>query len=264
MIEPIITLLTDFGEKDPYVGIMKGVILSICPNAKMIDLSHEIEQHNIRDGAFFLKSVTNYYPKGAIHLVVVDPGVGSERGALIIKTKKFYFVGPDNGILSLAAKIDGIEKVVKIKNTTYFLKPISNTFHGRDIFAPVAGHLAQNEPIENFGTEIKDWIQLEIPSITKNEMIQAEIIHIDRFGNVITNIPRTFLTDFVGKELEIKIEKKIHTIPFCTTYSQVQVGNILGIIGSSDYLEISINQGNAAERLGVQVEDQIDIRLIVS
>ncbi|MFX1297384.1 MAG: S-adenosyl-l-methionine hydroxide adenosyltransferase family protein, partial [Promethearchaeota archaeon] len=189
MQEPIITLLTDFGEKDPYVGEMKGVILSICPNAKIIDLSHDIEKHNIYEGSFFLYSTAKYYPKHTIHLVVIDPGVGSERKSLVIQSKNYYFVGPDNGVLSLAALDNKIQKVIEINNPSYFLKPVSDTFHGRDIFAPIAAHLANNTTPEKFGSLTQTWIQIKIPEvlIKKNEII-GEIIHIDRFGNLVTNI----------------------------------------------------------------------------
>lgn len=265
MQEAIITILTDFGEKDPYVGAMKGVILSICPHAKIIDLSHNIQKHNIREGAFFLFSVAKYYPKNTIHLVVIDPGVGSDRKPLIIQSKNFIFVGPDNGVLSIAASEDEIQKIVTITNSSYFLKPISNTFHGRDIFAPVAAHLANNEPIERFGHITKDWIQLKLPKVqVKDNMINAEIIHIDRFGNIITNIPKKLLQnrpEFRKGILEIKIKDKELKIPLCSSYNQVKQGEFLGIIGSTNYLEISKNQESAANALDVQIQEKIFVKL---
>ncbi|NVM29100.1 MAG: SAM-dependent chlorinase/fluorinase [Candidatus Helarchaeota archaeon] len=265
MQEPIITLLTDFGERDPYAGAMKGVILSICPNAKIIDLSHNIQRHNINEGAFFLFSVTKYYPKNTIHLVVIDPGVGSERKSLIIQTENYFFMGPDNGVLSLAATNDAVKKVIEINNPDYFLTPISDTFHGRDIFAPVAAHLANNEPLEKFGPSNQNWIQIKFPEVQINETeIRAEIIHIDRFGNLITNISRTLFQKTHGlqkKSIDLIINAQKLNIPLCSSYNQVKLGEILGIFGSTEFLEISKNQASAADALNSHVHDRILVKI---
>ncbi len=264
MQKPIITLLTDFGEVDPYVGAMKGVILSIFPDATIIDLSHQIQKHNIREGAFFLFSLYKYYPKGTVHLVVIDPGVGSERKAIIIQSKNYFFVGPDNGVLSIAAQSDGVQKTVEIKNSEYCLHPISDTFHGRDVFAPVAAHLTKLGGINKFGPAIQDWNQLEIPpvQIEKNE-IEGEIIHIDRFGNLITNISRSIFQKhqvFQQKFIEIKINDRELKIPVCASYNQVQIEDFLAIFGSINFLEISKNQKSAADALNSRVHDKILVK----
>jgi S-adenosylmethionine hydrolase len=265
-VDPIITLLTDFGESDPYTGAMKGVILSICPKARIIDLSHNIQKHNIREGALYLRSVAKYFPKNTIHLVVVDPGVGSSRKPLIIQSRNYFFVGPDNGVLSLAALEDGVPKIVEISNTAYFLKPVSSTFHGRDIFAPIAAHLAVNRSIEKFGSEIGKWVQLEIPKVKiDGNKIYGEIIHIDRFGNVITNIPQEIfqrLQKSAIKFIQIQINQFDSKIKLCTSYDQGGLGEILVIFGSSNLLEIAKNQDSAAAALNVQLNDKILVELV--
>lgn len=265
---PIITFLTDFGEEDPYVGAVKGVILSISPRAKLIDLSHNIQKYNILQGAFYLLSVAKYFPKNTIHLAIIDPGVGSERRPIIIETNNMFFVGPDNGILSLAAENDKVQKIVEIKNSAYFLKPVSNTFHGRDIFAPIAAHLANNQTPEEFGALIQDWIQIKIPEIRINKSeIDAEIIHIDRFGNIVTNISRnTFEAlkksrkDF--QKLKVILNDQELEIPLCTSYNQVEIGEFLGIFGSTDFLEISRNQNSAADDLHAKLNYKLSVKLL--
>jgi len=262
--EPIITLLTDFGEEDPYVGSMKGVILSISPKARLVDLSHQIKRHDIRQGAFFLFSLVKYYPKGTIHLVVIDPGVGTERKAIIVQSENHFFVGPDNGVISLAAQNDGVRKVIEIENSDYYLQPVSETFHGRDIFAPVAAHLAKNKRIEEFGSVLEDWIQLRIPLATINKAeIKGEIIHIDRFGNLITNISREIFQkvhDLQRSFIEIKINNRELQVPLCSSYNEVKKGDFLGIFGSTDFLEISKNQESAADALNSQNQDKILVK----
>lgn len=264
--DPIITLLTDFGESDPYTGAMKGVILSICPKARIIDLSHTIQKHNIHEGALYLLSVAKYFPKNTIHLVVVDPGVGTSRKPLIIQSRNYYFVGPDNGVLSLAVLDDKVQKIIEISNDTYFLKPVSNTFHGRDIFAPIAAYLAANRSIEKFGSEVRDWVQLEIPKVrVEGNKIQGEIIHIDTFGNVITNISQEILQQIQKSEkgfIQIQINEFESTIKLCTSYDQVGTGELLGIFGSFNLLEIARNQDSAAAALNVQVNDKVQVELL--
>lgn len=261
MQEPVITLLTDFGVTDSYVGAMKGVILSICPSAKLIDLSHEIKEHDIYEGAFFLSSVAKFYPKNTIHLVVIDPGVGSERNAVMIRSENYFFIGPDNGVLSLAASVDGVKKIVKISNSKYFLKPISHTFHGRDIFAPVAAHLAKIGEIEKFGPIIKEWNQIEITKARVEKTgIHGEIIHVDRFGNLITNISQEIFQNAEGIQpdfIQVRINDRDLKMILANSYNQVKVGDYLGIFGSYNFLEISRNQASAATLLNSRVHDKI-------
>lgn len=253
---PIITLLSDFGTKDSYVGQMKGVILSICPNATIVDISHEIEKFNVRAGAFVLASAVSCFPRGTIHLAVVDPGVGMERRAIIIKSKSSIFVGPDNGILVPAAEREGIEHVYQIRNERYILPKVSRTFHGRDVFAPVAAFLANGVRPREIGPEIKDYKR---PSFTRPKVVKGnftgEILYIDGFGNIITNASTSLLEKMEVKEgdlLKIKMERTAKVVRFCRAYGEVPKHELLAIIGSSDFLEISINQGNAAEFFNVR------------
>lgn len=264
-LQPIITLLTDFGESDPYTGAIKGVILSVCPKARIVDLSHNIQKHNIHEGAFYLLAVAKYFPKNTIHLAIVDPGVGSSRKPLIIQSQNYFFIGPDNGVLSLAALDDNVQKIIEISNDSYFLKPVSNTFHGRDIFAPVAAHLAINRSIEKFGSIIQEWVQIEIPKVkVDGNKIYGEIIHIDRFGNLITNISQEIFQKIHKLEknfIQIHINEFDSNIKLCNSYDQVGLGEFLGIIGSSNLLEIARNQDSAANAMNVQVNDKILVEL---
>ena len=185
----MITLTSDFGLKDPYVAEMKGVILTINPKATLIDITHEVEKFNIRMAAFMLASAAPYFPQGTVHLAVVDPGVGTQRRAILMQTKKSFFVGPDNGILILAAQNQGIEHVYQLTNHTFMLPKISSTFHGRDIFAPAAAHLDKGVQPSEFGPEIKDLTKPEFASVKRaNSSLIGEVMHIDGFGNIITNI----------------------------------------------------------------------------
>jgi len=259
--KPIITLLTDFGLRDSYVAEMKAVILSICPEANIIDISHEVRKYDVRMGAYLLARASRYFPKGTIHVAIVDPGVGSERRAIIIESERALYVGPDNGILMMAAEMDGIKHVYQITNEKYMLKTISKTFHGRDVFSPVAAHLARGVPLSEFGPEIKDPIK---PSYTKpkilNKTIEGEVIHIDDFGNIITNITAENLKEIgimEGDIIKVKIGEKTMKLKLCTSYAEVPPNQPLTIIGSGETLEISINQGNAAKTLQTNVGDKV-------
>ena len=185
----MITLTTDFGLSDPYVAEMKGVILTINPKATIIDITHGIEKFNIRMAAFVLASAAPYFPKGTVHLTVVDPGVGTERRAIMVQTKLGYFVGPDNGVLMLAAQSQGIERIHEISNPNLMLPQTSSTFHGRDIFAPAAAHLDCGVKPSEFGEEIKNPVSTLFAAVQQNNgVLTGEILHIDSFGNIVTNI----------------------------------------------------------------------------
>lgn len=261
---PIITLLTDFGTKDAYVSCMKGVILSICPHARIVDISHEIPKFNVRYGAFILMQAAPYFPEGTIHVVVIDPGVGTERHALMIKTKRYIFIGPDNGVLTLAAANDGIERVVKITNEKYTLIGPSKTFAGREIFAPVAAYVARGVPIEEVGPEFKRFQILSVPKPTVMEdQIIGEVFVIDSFGNLITNIHSSDIKTRVKRGQFIKVETKHLTkeLPFVNTYGDVKKGQALALVGSSNFLEIGINQGNASQAFKAKPRDPVKIML---
>ena len=259
---PIITLLTDFGLKDYYVSSMKAVILSICPSATVVDISHEVSSFDVLEAAFVLCASYRYFPHSTIHVVVVDPGVGSERKALVFKTKNYYFIGPDNGVLTLAADLDGIVEVREIANREFMLHEISRTFHGRDIFAPTAAYLACGVPMEEFGPIVSKYEKLsfQIPQKVSGEY-QGFILHIDKFGNIITNIPSSLIPDAV-KEVKLLLSNgKVYNIPLVNFYVEVPKGSILAIRGSSGFLEISINQGNAASTLKVNRGEKIILKL---
>jgi len=259
----VVTLLSDFGLRDPYVAEMKGVILSICPGAKIVDISHEVEKFNLRMGAFFLASAAPYFPKNTIHLAVVDPGVGTKRRAIIIETERSLYVGPDNGILILSAQTEGIANVYHITNKRYMLPNVSRTFHGRDVFAPVAAHLANNVKPKEFGPKIESY---EKPSFTKpivkGREIAGEILHIDGFGNIITNIPASLIEKInltEGCSLKIEVGKKMLKLKLCKAYGETEKGAPLAIIGSHNFLELSVNMGNASEKLGIKQGELVKI-----
>jgi len=253
----IIALLTDFGLNDNFVGVMKGVIYHINPEVKIVDLSHQIESHNIHEAAFLLKSSYPYFPEGTVFLIVVDPGVGSGRKSVIVETEKYLFVAPDNGVLSFLMERD-IKRIIQITNEEYFLKPVSRTFHGRDIFAPVAAHLSKGEKVEKFGPGTRKIEKLTFPEPqVKNNRLVGEVIYVDRFGNLITNINQdTFLRFIKGKKFQIVIGKaKIPKIS--SSYQEGKEGLPVGIFGSFDNLEILLYRDDASRLLNLHKSSKI-------
>lgn len=254
----IITLLTDFGLQDEYVGLMKAVIASINPKASIIDITHGIDSQDIVQAAYILKSAYPYFPPGGIHVVVVDPGVGSQRRAIAVKCPNGIFVAPDNGVLSLVLEGNRIESAVKITDSSFFRQPVSHTFHGRDIFAPVAGHLSLGIDISRLGPRISSRqlavIDLPRPGVRSDRVLYGQIVARDRFGNLLTNIDADQLTRFCRPELWQRLAIKIahRTIDgICETYACVAPENLLAAIGSRGYLEISVNRGDAGRILKV-------------
>jgi S-adenosylmethionine hydrolase len=249
MKKPIITLLTDFGTKDTFVGTVKGVILSICPGAQLVDLSHEVPPQAVFTGAFLLKSAIDYFPKGTIHLAVVDPGVGSTRKAIALKSKGHFFVGPDNGLFSAALEGKGIEQIVELTEKKYQLPNPSSTFHGRDIFAPVAAHLAKGVALNCLGAKLNNCIWRQVPRPFKTAKgWTGEVLWIDRFGNLITNLEKKH----IPKPFRLKIGKTV-ILTLGTHYAAAKKGTAMALIGSDGNLEISISGGNAAQKLGVSI-----------
>ena len=253
---PFITITTDFGLSDGYDAAMKGVIYSICPDAVVVDISHQINKFDIMHGALVIASTASDFPKGTVHVGVIDPGVGTSRRGIAIKTKNYVFVGPDNGLFSLAAELDGIEAIYELKNKKYFRPIISSTFHGRDIFAPVAAHIACGVPVEEVGPRIKDYIKKSFsePKVSDN-LIEGIILHIDSFGNISTNIHKKYIEEFglkFGDWVKCVIGGKEYKIPFVETFGKVKVGELHALIGSSNFFDLAINQGNAAEFLKVK------------
>lgn len=257
---PLFTLTTDFGLKDPYVAVMKGVILDLCPAASIVDITHGVEKFNIRSGAYMLASATPYFPKGTINIAVVDPGVGTQRRALIIETERSLFVGPDNGLLILAAQMQRIKRVFKITNKQLMLRKISITFHGRDVFAPVAAHLANGVPLEEFGGEILDFVKPSFAEVKmENGKVTGEVLHVDDFGNIITNIPKNELNYTEGAVIKAELRHNHLQLSFLKAYSDVIPSAPLLLSSSQDLLEIAVNQGNAAKLLQVKPGDKISL-----
>jgi hypothetical protein len=249
MNRPIVTLLTDFGSRDPFVGIMKGVLLSISPEAQLVDLTHEVPPHAVMAGAFLLKSSIDYFPKGTVHLAVVDPGVGSTRKPIAIQSKGHYFVGPDNGLFSAALKEWGIDRAVELTERKYQLVDLSSTFHGRDIFAPVTGHLAKGTPLAKLGKKMNHWVWREMPKPFKpSNRWMGEVLWVDRFGNLITNLEKKHIPE----TFRLRIGKTV-VLNLATHYAEVKRGTVVALFGSTGHLEISINGGNAAQKLGVAI-----------
>ena len=236
----IITITTDFGLADHYVGAMKGVVLDISPDSIIVDISHEIPKYDITKASFMVQNFHKYFPKDSIHVVVVDPGVGSERKPVAVQTEQGIFVGPDNGVFSFV--LDDSAEVFEITNKDFMLHDISSTFHGRDIFAPTAAHLSRGLDIKEVGPDLSSpkLLNFNQPDVTDNKVI-GEIIYQDSFGNLITNIP----AKLVNGASQVVIGKHIiDTV--ANSYAEVCKGELLAIIGSSGYLEISVSQGSAS------------------
>ncbi|MEM3874617.1 MAG: SAM-dependent chlorinase/fluorinase [Candidatus Bathyarchaeia archaeon] len=255
----LITLTTDFGLLDPYVAEIKAVILGINPDAKIVDISHQIEKFNIKMGAYILASAASYFPKGTIHVAIIDPGVGTKRKPILIETKDSFLIGPDNGVLALAAEKQGIKHVYEIANPKYMLPKISTTFHGRDIFAPVAAHLSKGVPPSEFGPEIRRIAKPQFAKIIRaNSMLVGEVIHVDSFGNIITNFTAKELESFgIRENLNLKIRENPLKLKLCKAYAEVEAKKPLAIIGSHNFLEISVNQGSAAKMFNVKAGDKV-------
>jgi len=253
-----ITFLTDFGTKEGYVAQMKGVVSSIT-DARIIDITHEVSSHNIREGAFILWTTAPFFPTGTIHVAVVDPGVGTERKGLIITTKKQILVGPDNGILLPTAHLLGDFVVYEITNPKYMIHPLSRTFHGRDIFAPVAAYIARGIPFGEIGTQTTHFVDIQFPiGEHRGDRIVGKILYVDRFGNLITNIPNDILSsDIKQKKITlISGDRRWDQVPFVPSYGYAKQGELLITIGSNHFLEISVNQADAARTLGMQVDSE--------
>jgi S-adenosyl-L-methionine hydrolase (adenosine-forming) len=254
----MITLTSDFGLRDPYVAEMKGVILTIDPQASIVDVTHNIEKFNIRMGAFMLTSAAPYFPNGTIHLAVIDPDVGTKRRAILIQTKRGFFVGPDNGVLMLAAKNQSIEHIYEISNPRFMLQKVSSTFHGRDVFAPAVAYLDKGIKPSDFGPETTEAIMPKFANIERrNSSLIGEVWHVDDFGNIITNISQKDLPQ--NRVVKIKLPGVPENIPFGKTYAQAKPNESLALLGSHDFLEIALNKGNASKKFHVKVGDRIEV-----
>jgi S-adenosyl-L-methionine hydrolase (adenosine-forming) len=263
---PIITLTTDYGGRDAFAASVKGVILKINPQAQIIDISNEIGPQDIWEAAYTLKSAYNHFPKGTVHLAVVDPGVGSGRRPIIVVTESFYFVGPDNGLFSLIYQDAERLRVHHITSTHYFLPNPGPTFHGRDVFAPVAGWLAKGIPSGNFGEEITDYTKLNIPSPkASGSGIEGNIVHIDRFGNLITNIASSNIQSLVSEGADLSMatvtiaSKEIKGLK--KYYAEAAPGEFGAIVNSSGVLEIFLYRQNARNALAIKRGEVVRLQL---
>ena len=260
MSHPTITLTTDFGLRDPYVAEMKAVMLSINPNVTIVDLSHQIEKFSVRMGAYVLASAVPYFQKGTVHVGVVDPGVGTKRRPVAIQTDREYFVGPDNGLFALALKnLEGKMRMRRIANQKFMRLEMSDTFHGRDIFAPVAAYLTKGTPITDFGPKISQIRVLPFARVIKRrDSFLGEVVHIDDFGNIITNFGARELEAMKAKSsVSVRVKNAKLTLKLCKAYGDVEKQQALAIIGSHNFLEISVNQGSAANALKVGAGDEV-------
>lgn len=248
---PIITLTTDFGYKDHYVAAMKAVILGINPEARIIDISHGIPPQDIMAGAWVLRNSAYLFPAGTIHVAVIDPGVGSDRRPVAVRMNNHLFVGPDNGLFSLLSGADAAE-VYELTDSAYWRGTQSNTFHGRDLFSPVAAHLSLGTGLSEVGVPSRELLTYRwATAIVDEEGIQGWIVHIDSYGNLITNIPGELITAGLYKNLKIYVGTHILS-RVSRTFSDVSPGEAAAVTGSSGMIEIVINRGDAAEMLGVQ------------
>ncbi len=271
-----IALITDFGLDDIYVGVMKGIMHSICPDAKFIDISHAIAPQSVREGALALLHSYHYFAPNTIFLVIVDPGVGSTRRPIAVKTQDYIFVAPDNGILSYAlAELKQIDEAVTLENKAYHLSRVSDTFHGRDVFAPVTAHIASGVPLADFGTPVTDLFMLPRPQFQiRDRFIRGEVVHVDHFGNIITSIGRLKRVDahrvlleplFSVDQITIPVDHvtiKVHgetVYGISRAYYEGARGSLMAQIDSNGYLEIAVNQGNAAARLDAVIGDVVEV-----
>lgn len=257
-----VTFLSDFGLGSGYVSQMKGVVSSFNPQINMIDICHHVPPQNVRAGAFILATSIPYMPKGSIHVGVIDPGVGTARRGIVVVTNKHIFIGPDNGLFLPAARLFGLFRVYEITNESLFQHPVSNTFHGRDIFSSIAGHILRGISFDLIGDEIHDYVDLSFPQPTFEEKrIKTEVLFVDDFGNVITGINGNRFLQYVSENNTILIDTINEKIPalFTKSYGFVSKQELMVTIGSHGYVEISINQGKANQRLGLSYGDTIEL-----
>ncbi len=277
---PLVTLTTDFGTADGYVGTIKGVILSIAPDARLVDISHEIPPQNVRQAAYVLYAAYLFFPPHTVHLVVVDPGVGSARRPIALRTPAGTFVGPDNGVLSCVMAHELVETLVELADSRYRLPQVSHTFHGRDIFAPAAAHLAAGVPITALGPSVPDPVTFPLPHLKITpDGITGEVLHTDRFGNVTTSIGRLVWSEdelslepaFQGagdrEQVHFKASEAVVVVAgqeiagVHHTYAEAAPGETLALVGSEGHLGIAVREGNATRRLRVRSGDTVVLRL---
>lgn len=278
--KPLITLLTDFGETGGYVGAMKGVMLSITPDARLVDISHAIDPQDVKQASAILLSVYPYFPPHTVHLIVVDPGVGTSRRAIALETPHGRFIAPDNGVLTHVLLHEPEWKAVSLDDPAYWRKAPSHTFHGRDIFSPAAAHLAGGVPLEKLGSPLAEPIRLDLPTLEITPTaIRGRVLRVDHFGNVLTDItqlewadedtirfvpllPTTQPTPPPFEASKARIAFSWHTLQGINhTYGEARAGQPLALVSSSGELEIAVNQGSAENKLGVKVGDTVTLTI---
>lgn len=276
---PLVALLTDFGTADGYVGTMKGVVLGIVPDARLVDISHEIAPQDVRQAAYVLYTAYCFFPPHTVHLIVVDPGVGSTRRPIAVRTSVGSFVAPDNGVLSYVMAREDVEAVVELADPRYRLPEVSHTFHGRDIFSPAAGHVAAGVPIEALGPPVPDPVTFPAPRLEISvQGVAGEVLHVDHFGNVITSVGLLSWTESeltlepafgdVGGGERVRFQAAGAVVVVAgheiagvhRTYAEVAPGETLALVGSEGHLEIAVREGNAARKLGLRAGDPVVLR----
>jgi S-adenosylmethionine hydrolase len=263
MARPVIALLTDFGTRDHYAGTMKAVVLGLCPDANLVDISHDIPPHDVLTAALELAASYKYFPQGTIFLVVVDPGVGSARRGIAAETSDYRFVAPDNGVLTAVLKEVAAKRIVELTERRYARPTVSKTFEGRDRFAPAAAWIGKGIDLSALGRPAGDIHQLVIPVPgTTDQAIVGEVLRIDRFGNLVTNIEHRVFLKF-SQSANIQISAGAHQIPrVVSTYAEAAAGEMCALFGSTDHLEIAVNGGSAAERLGLSRGSPVTVQKI--
>lgn len=256
-----ISLTTDFGTQDWFAGVLKGVIARLAPKARVIDLTHQIAPGDVRAGALALAAGAPYFPKGTIHVAIVDPGVGSQRRAIAVETDNYIYVGPDNGVISWALAVERVHSIHELSDESYWLQPLSRTFHGRDLFAPVAAHLARGVPVRKLGPSRREYVQLDWPLPKKlTNGIQGEVVYVDRFGNAVTNLVANLVEPDPGKKWEAVGSAPRWSCPVGAYYQAVSPGKAVALPGSTGLLEIAINGGSAEKVLGLKVGSMVVLR----
>ena len=254
--QPLVSLLTDFGLIDPFVAEMKAVILSICPRARIVDVTHGVAEFDIRMGAFLLAEAAPSFPAGTVHLAVVDPGVGSSRRPIVVETKRSTYVGPDNGLLILSATMERIVGVFEISNPSMTRREVSSTFHGRDVFAPVAAHIVCGHRPEECGISICDYVPSPFPDpVMDDESVTCEVLHTDKFGNVATNLTHAhlkYLHAKVGHEITLSTGRRRIHARIVRTFSDLHGKQVGLILGSHGFVEVVCRESNAAKRLRIR------------
>jgi len=261
MVSPAgpVALLTDFGLRDPYVGVMKGVILGLCPGATIVDLSHEVDPQDVAGASFLLSQSYRYFPEGTVLVAVVDPGVGSDRPVVALEAAGRRFLAPDNGLLGFLARSETLRRIIRVENDRFFLNPVSRTFHGRDIFAPVAGHLLRGIDLGELGPAMtrNGELPLRDPRPDPRGGWVGTIVSIDRFGNLVTNIPGDRLGS--PEQAQVKVARSVIR-GISPTYAATRKGSLLAIVGSTGALEVSVNHGDARKKTGAKIGDPVRVR----